>query len=54
MTGVVAITRFGYLLDRIDFSQPVTVRMPALGKEIGDIVKIYSSDQENIYGSSEP
>jgi len=37
------------LTHRIDFSQPVTVRIPAIGKNVDDEISIYSSDVESIY-----
>ena len=43
--------RFGNLLQRIDFSQAATVRMPVLGAKDGDQVILYSSDAESIYAS---
>ncbi|MCX6824461.1 MAG: leucine-rich repeat domain-containing protein [candidate division SR1 bacterium] len=52
LTGVVALMRFGALIHRIDFSQPVIIRMPVLEASVGDTVSIYSSDEESIYGAS--
>ena len=37
---------------RIDFSQSVTVRIPAIGKEVDDEITIYSSDTESIYNGN--
>jgi hypothetical protein len=34
VSDAVTIMKFGDLNDRIDFSQPVTIRMPAIGKNI--------------------
>ncbi|AHB41806.1 hypothetical protein P148_SR1C00001G1027 [candidate division SR1 bacterium RAAC1_SR1_1] len=41
--NVVALTKFGDATKRIDFSKSVTVRMPALGKNIDDVVDIFYS-----------
>jgi hypothetical protein len=54
LTGVVALMRFGALTHRIDFSQPVTIRMPALGEAAGKSVSIYSSDKEDVFGTNDP
>ena len=48
MKEVDALMRFGDLSNRIDFGQDVTIRMPVLGKNIDDVVNIYSSDAEDI------
>jgi hypothetical protein len=52
LTGVIGLTRFGALTHRVDFSKPITVRIPALGKTSGDKVNIYSSEKEDIYTSA--
>ena len=52
ISGVVSLMRFGALTHRVDFSQPVSIRMPALGEATGSSVSIYSSDKENIFGTN--
>jgi len=51
---VISVMRFWALTHRINFSQPVTIKMPAPWKNEGDIVYIYSSDKENIYDRTDP
>ncbi len=54
LTGVASIIRFWALTHRIDFSQPVTIRIPTPGANTWDTAKIYSSDEESIYGVENP
>ena len=49
MSNVIAAMRFWALTQKIDFSQPVTVRIPVIGKSIGDKVSIYSSEKKSVY-----
>ena len=51
MSGI-ALMRFGALNQTIDFSQSVTIRMPAPGKIAWDSIDIYNSPDETIYGTS--
>lgn len=48
ITKPVTLMKFWSFTDRLDFSQPVTIRMPALDNDIWDSIDIYSSDG-NIY-----
>ncbi|MCX6822567.1 MAG: leucine-rich repeat protein, partial [candidate division SR1 bacterium] len=52
LTHVVAVMRFGDLKQKITFNQDVKIQVPAIGKTVGDLVNIYSSDNENIYSDS--
>jgi len=52
--NVVALTRFGALTHEIDFDQNVTVRIPALGKNVWDQLGIYSSEEENLFWPNGP
>lgn len=52
MTDVSSLMRFWALTHRVDFDTPVFIRMPAIWKNANDIVKIYSSEAESIYGPS--
>ena len=54
MENVTTLMKFGNLSKRLDFSQDVTITMPAPGKAIDDEVNIYSSDAENIFGTEGP
>ncbi|MDD3263170.1 MAG: leucine-rich repeat domain-containing protein [Candidatus Absconditabacteria bacterium] len=49
LDNVVALTKFGDSTKSINFSLPVTVRMPALGKNINDTVKIYYAQNLSDY-----
>jgi len=52
LNSVTTLMRFWALTHRIDFSQVITIRMSAYGKTSGDIVAIYSSDEESIFGEN--
>jgi len=54
MTGVLALTRFGDRIQRIEFDQPITIRMPARSATSWSTVKIYSSDKESIFDGTSP
>jgi len=41
LNNVITLTKFGDLTKSVDFSKSVTIRIPALGKNIDDVVKIY-------------
>lgn len=49
-TDVYGVMRFGNLLWTVDFSQNVTVTMPAFGLSSWDTIDIYTSNQESVYG----
>jgi hypothetical protein len=49
LDNVVALTKFGDSTKSINFSLPVTVRIPALGKNINDTVKIYYAQNLSDY-----